>query len=78
MLVELCGLSTSAEIESRFRELARERSDCSSGSRDGDLGEFTRGKMQPSFEQAAFAAPQHSLYAKVVESDSGFHLIYRL
>ena len=77
-LARLCANGSGAEVEEEFRRLARERSDCSSAPRDGDLGEFTRGKMQPSFEQAAFAAQPQSLYPKVVESDSGFHLIYRV
>lgn len=77
-LARLCLSDGADGVEGEFRRLARERSDCSSGPRDGDLGTFARGKMQPSFEQAAFATESHSLYPKVVESDSGFHLIYRL
>ncbi|AAS51108.1 ACL120Wp [Eremothecium gossypii ATCC 10895] len=61
----------------RFEELARERSDCSSYKRGGDLGTFGRGEMQPSFEKVAFALPVGGV-SDVVESDSGVHLIKRV
>ncbi|CAG8711530.1 9277_t:CDS:2, partial [Racocetra fulgida] len=35
-------------------ELASTESDCSSAKRNGDLGFFSRGQMQPAFEEAAF------------------------
>jgi NIMA-interacting peptidyl-prolyl cis-trans isomerase 1 len=42
----------------------------------GDLGLFSRGQMQPSFENAAFALAVGEL-SDIVESDSGLHLILR-
>ncbi|KAG7389314.1 hypothetical protein PHYPSEUDO_010649 [Phytophthora pseudosyringae] len=60
-----------------FEEIAKEESDCSSAKRGGDLGPFTRGKMTPSFEKAAFALQVGDL-SDLVESDSGVHVILRI
>ncbi|KAG7827524.1 hypothetical protein KL920_004287 [Ogataea angusta] len=68
-----------AQIESgeaSFEEIASEHSDCSSHSKNGDLGYFGPGEMQPSFEKAAFGLQVGEL-SDVVESDSGVHLIER-
>ncbi|CDO94817.1 unnamed protein product [Kluyveromyces dobzhanskii CBS 2104] len=60
-----------------FESLAKERSDCSSAKRGGDLGFFGRGDMQPSFEKAAFAL-QTDQVSDIVESESGLHIIKRV
>ncbi|KAG0672553.1 peptidylprolyl isomerase [Kluyveromyces marxianus] len=60
-----------------FEALAKERSDCSSAKRGGDLGFFGRGEMQPSFEKAAFALKVGEV-SDIVESDSGLHIIKRV
>ncbi|ORX95851.1 dodo-like protein [Basidiobolus meristosporus CBS 931.73] len=57
-------------------ELARTESDCSSAKREGDLGFFGRGQMQPPFENAAFALKVGEM-SEPVWSDSGVHLILR-
>ncbi|RIA87150.1 Peptidyl-prolyl cis-trans isomerase [Glomus cerebriforme] len=57
-------------------ELAITESDCSSAKRNGDLGYFGRGQMQPSFEDAAFKLKVGEL-SEPVWSDSGVHLILR-
>jgi NIMA-interacting peptidyl-prolyl cis-trans isomerase 1 len=59
-----------------FGELAERESHCSSSRRKGDLGAFGRGKMQPLFEQAAFALKVGEL-SDVVCTDSGAHILYR-
>ena len=59
-----------------FMKHARERSDCSSYKRGGDLGEFASGKMQRPFEQATRACPVGGL-SPIVQSGSGYHLIWR-
>eukprot|EP00041_Stephanoeca_diplocostata_P007515 m.106737 g.106737 ORF g.106737 m.106737 type:complete len:162 (+) comp16914_c0_seq1:45-530(+) len=61
---------------STFEEIATTESDCSSAKRGGDLGPFTRGKMQKSFEDATFALAVGEL-SKPVSSDSGIHIILR-
>ncbi|KAI9192952.1 uncharacterized protein BJ171DRAFT_537032 [Polychytrium aggregatum] len=57
-------------------QLARTESDCSSAKKDGDLGFFGPGAMQPAFESATFALQVGELSGPV-ESDSGIHLILR-
>lgn len=60
-----------------FEAEARERSDCSSYKRGGDLGWFGRGEMQPTFEEAAFKLKVGEI-SGIVESDSGLHIIKRV
>jgi len=64
-------------VHEAFPKYAAERSDCSSFSRNGDLGFFGRGAMQKPFEVASFAL-QPGEMSGIVETDSGCHLIYRI
>ena len=59
----------------KFADIAAE-SDCSSARQSGDLGSFTRGQMQKSFEDASFNLDVHQL-SELVDSDSGIHIILR-
>lgn len=59
-----------------FEDLARKFSKCPSSARGGDLGEFGRGRMVPSFEEAAFAL-QVNQVSPPVRTEFGFHLIQR-
>ena len=61
---------------SQFEELAQKFSKCPSGQRGGDLGEFGRGRMVPSFEEAAFALDVNQVSAPV-KTQFGYHLIQR-
>ncbi|MCB0350000.1 MAG: peptidylprolyl isomerase [Bdellovibrionales bacterium] len=61
---------------SQFEELAQKFSKCPSGQRGGDLGEFGRGRMVPSFEDAAFALDVNQVSAPV-KTQFGYHLIQR-
>ncbi|ODV58285.1 peptidylprolyl isomerase ESS1 [Ascoidea rubescens DSM 1968] len=63
--------------ETSLSELAKTESDCGSHLKGGDLGFFTRGMMQPSFEKAAFALHVGEI-SGIVESNSGVHLIERV
>mmetsp|Transcript_64479 Transcript_64479/g.144731 ORF Transcript_64479/g.144731 Transcript_64479/m.144731 type:complete len:225 (+) Transcript_64479:132-806(+) len=74
------GIAQKATLEEQrieFERLARRESDCGSAAEGGSLGMFTRGKMQPAFEEAAFSLEVNEL-SQIVTSDSGVHIILRL
>lgn len=59
-----------------FAALAREYSDDpGSAARGGDLGLFSKGKMAPAFEKAAFALKQPGDLSDVVKTEFGYHVI---
>ena len=64
-------------VEAAFPKYAHERSDCSSFSKNGDLGFFERGDMQRPFEDASFRLKIGEM-SSIVSTDSGYHLIYRI
>jgi peptidyl-prolyl cis-trans isomerase D len=58
-----------------FADVARrESADSASAVKGGDLGEWTKGSMDPAFDSAAFALPLRTLSQPVL-SQFGFHLI---
>ena len=58
-----------------FAEVARrESADSASAVKGGDLGEWTKGTMDPAFDSAAFSLPLNKLSEPVL-SQFGFHLI---
>ncbi|GAW65456.1 peptidyl-prolyl cis-trans isomerase [Geoanaerobacter pelophilus] len=57
-----------------FAKLAKENSTCPSATNGGDLGYFGRGRMAPTFEEAAFALKTGEL-SNVVETGYGYHLV---
>ncbi|HKP48595.1 MAG TPA: peptidylprolyl isomerase [Gemmatimonadales bacterium] len=58
-----------------FAEVAgRESADSASAAKGGDLGEWTKGAMDPAFDSAAFALPLHTVSGPVL-SQFGFHII---
>ena len=59
-----------------FAKLAKEHSDCPSGSDGGDLGEFSPGMMVPEFDKAAFDLEVDEVSGPV-ETSFGYHLIVR-
>ena len=59
-----------------FEDLAQKFSKCPSGRQGGDLGEFGRGRMVPSFEEAAFALGVDEV-SSPVQTQFGYHLLKR-
>lgn len=57
-----------------FAKLAEENSGCPSKSQGGDLGFFSKGRMVPEFEKAAFAAKIGDI-SEIVETQFGLHII---
>lgn len=60
----------------KFEDLAKKFSKCPSSQRGGDLGQFGRGRMVPSFDEAAFALQVNEI-SKPVRTQFGYHLIQR-
>jgi peptidyl-prolyl cis-trans isomerase C len=59
----------------KFEDVAKaESDDAGSGANGGDLGAFTKGRMVPEFEKAAFAQPIGQV-GEPVKSQFGYHLI---
>jgi peptidyl-prolyl cis-trans isomerase D len=58
-----------------FADVARrESADSASAAKGGDLGEWTKGAMDPAFDSAAFALPLHTVSQPVL-SQFGYHII---
>lgn len=69
---EIIGL---LDAGGNFEEIAAERSSDGAAAQGGDLGYFTRGRMVPAFEEAAFAMETGSHSADPVQTQFGFHVI---
>lgn len=57
-----------------FAELAKEHSQCPSGQRGGDLGEFSQGQMVPEFDQVVFNEAVGVVHGPV-QTQFGYHLL---
>ena len=57
-----------------FAELAREHSQCPSGQRGGDLGEFSPGQMVQEFDTVVFSGDLGKIHGPV-QTQFGYHLI---
>ncbi|WP_417492550.1 peptidylprolyl isomerase [Maricaulis sp.] len=58
-----------------FDRIARDRSDCSSASDGGRLGQVTRGQTTPAFEAAMMKLRPGEMTGEAVETPYGFHII---
>jgi peptidyl-prolyl cis-trans isomerase C len=67
-------LKTKIEGGEDFGELAKAHSQCPSGARGGDLGEFSPGMMVKEFDEVVFSAPVNAVQGPV-KTQFGFHLI---
>ena len=63
-------------LKSKFAELAKEKSDCPSKSKGGDLGPFSHGQMVQEFDKAAFALKDGELSGPV-KTKFGWHVILK-
>lgn len=75
-LADIEAAHTAITEGAEFADVAREKSDCPSGARGGDLGNFGKGMMVPEFEKAAFDLEVDAMSGPV-ETDFGYHLIHR-
>lgn len=60
-----------------FEKLARDFSQCPSAKEGGNLGEFGRGMMVPSFDKAAFSLLPGEV-SEIVRTQFVYHLIKRI
>jgi peptidyl-prolyl cis-trans isomerase C len=60
-----------------FEELAKDFSLCGSAANGGDLGEFSKGMMVPTFEKALLLLSTNEI-SGIVKTQFGFHIIKRL
>lgn len=57
-----------------FSDVAKAVSLCPSGSQGGDLGYFSRGRMVPEFDKAAFSLAVNEV-SEPVQTQFGWHLL---
>lgn len=57
----------------KFQTLAKKYSNCPSGKKGGDLGEFKKGQMVPQFDKLAFTA--EILMPQLVKTKFGWHVV---
>ncbi len=73
LYAQLKDLSGDA-LAKKFADLAKEKSDCPSKAKGGDLGAFGHGQMVPEFDKAAFTQEIGKLY-EPVKTSFGWHLV---
>jgi peptidyl-prolyl cis-trans isomerase C len=72
---ESCNdLKSRIENGADFADLARQHSQCPSGQKGGDLGEFGPGQMVREFDDVVFKEEVGKVYGPV-KTQFGFHLI---
>ncbi|HBG48317.1 MAG TPA: hypothetical protein DDW90_02175 [Cyanobacteria bacterium UBA9971] len=71
---EIDACKNSEEKATKFSKLAKKYSECPSGKKGGDLGEFSKGQMVPEFENAA-ANLEIGEISEPVKTQFGWHLI---
>ena len=59
-----------------FRKMAKKYSNCPSGSKGGDLGEFIEGQMVQDFEEAVCASELETVPESFIKTQFGFHILW--
>ncbi len=59
-----------------FKKLAKKYSNCPSGSKGGDLGEFVEGQMVQTFEDAVWASELEVVPDTFIKTQFGFHVLW--
>ena len=59
-----------------FKKLAKRFSNCPSGSKKGDLGEFVEGQMVLDFEKAVWESDEEQVPKKFIKTQFGYHIIW--
>lgn len=73
---EALALAKKLDGGADFSQLAKRHSTCPSKKQGGDLGEFRKGQMVKSFEQAVFKkGSEDKKYVGPVKTRFGYHLI---
>ena len=67
-------LKAQIEAGADFADIAKQNSNCPSGSEGGDLGEFGPGMMVPEFDKVVFSAEVSSVQGPV-KTQFGYHLL---
>lgn len=72
---EVCkDLKSQIEDGTDFTKIAESHSECPSGKKGGDLGEFEPGRMVPEFDKVIFNDELGKVHGPV-KTDFGYHLI---
>ncbi len=69
-------LQTSKKPLRTFKKLAKKHSNCPSGRKGGDLGEFVEGQMVQDFEEAVWSSALETLPEGYIKTQFGYHLIW--
>jgi len=67
-------LKDQIEAGADFAQLAQQHSECPSGKRGGDLGEFSKGQMVPEFDAVVFTGELGKVHGPV-KTQFGYHLL---
>ena len=59
-----------------FKKMAKKYSNCPSGSKGGDLGEFVEGQMVQAFEDAVWASDLEAVPQHFIKTQFGFHVLW--
>ena len=73
-LEQMQEIKTEIDNGMSFEEAAQKYSKCPSAAQGGSLGSFTRGRMVPEFEEAAFQLKVNEI-SEPIKTQFGYHLI---